>query len=473
MRLNLNWTIDDPQEREKFVREYIEEHGHLLTEENLSTLADYILWATKDPNIEMETKNSPWVGKNTSKEVSLDALKEQAEETGRPVEALLSATNFTNPIIKLNRTDVINKLLPPSVPFFQYKNTPSSLNKAERLDYLEKEATKTLFLHLKEGRPTHPLTSQWLDLWRDIDTTEYTVQTWEMQRGKRRPGLPIRDILEFRVSVLSDDPISFKQGLQEKASQWSAYEVLKNKRLLVSFRKQQYALLDGLGEEMRQAKGGASFWTSNNEGIAEFYPIMDEKLFIKDFLPSHFDPSFQGKVITALQRCDRKEEGNLTIDLRDGKSVRALLSMQGELADSLPIREIAHREIIGKLLFYLHIYLKEANLSPDLLTIMQMKIKKKSNREIAEFIQEEYGFSYRENYISTIYTKRIIDAITEQAEKHVRKLEYLLMGRNVFKTCSRCHGLFPRNGEYFNKRNGTSDGFYNYCKECRIKQRKK
>ena len=94
-----------------------------------------------------------------------------------------------------------------------------------------------------------------------------------------------------------------------------------------------------------------------------------------------------------------------------------------------------------------------------------------SNKDIAKAVEEKFNLSYKENYISTIFTRRIVEPIVEQVEKHYRLIEYITMGRTVFKKCSICGRLLPRNSTYFNKRTATSDGFFSYCKECKARRK--
>jgi hypothetical protein len=110
-------------------------------------------------------------------------------------------------------------------------------------------------------------------------------------------------------------------------------------------------------------------------------------------------------------------------------------------------------------------------LPPELKRILTLKMSKVNNREIAEILLQEYGLEYKENYISTIFTKRIIEEIVKQVELHYRLIEFITVGKSVFKRCSRCGKLYPRNTNYFNKRTSTCDGFFSNCKKCKTRRK--
>lgn len=446
MKLDLDWNLETTEERVQFVQKYTEQHASSLTDSNLETISEYILWSISEPDFELTSSKSPW--NKVSKEVSLDELKEKAAETGRPVDSLVTEVQYTKKATKLDREQVASKL-------------------AKGATY-----EQIMLYELHPELQLHAMTPQWVEVWSLIDTTEYMVQYWELRNGKRRPDLPIRDELISRLNIISHrrklHVDELLEELQEKSNRWSSKDFLRNKRLLVTYRQSQYQLLDALQGEMSQPQGNvANYYEDKHGPLNSFYPYMDPKLLIQEVNDSHFEPAFQETLLNQLRITDNFEFNINNISLTEPQTIRTLLQMEDELETSMMQLPLLDKEIVELLLRFFRYYVAKAELTPELELIKNMKVEGIKNKEIALAIHEKFGILYKENYISTIYTKRIIEAIVEAAKTHQRLMEYISMGKSVFKTCSRCGQLLPRNAEYFNKRSSTSDGFFPYCKRCR------
>ena len=454
MKISLDFNIDKSQDRLKFIQDYTENSLLNFTNDNLEMMANYILWAIeKEENIDfqIDSKNSQWIKK---RETSLEALMEQEQETGMPVESLFKQ-NLLNKKPKIDREHILKKLNPSITDDFFTKIV-------EHLP-LEIDLSKW-----------HPLTQSWFDLWGKIDITEYEVQYWELLHGKRRADLPIRqeliDRLYFHLcySKNSDTLETFLEKLQQNVHNMNGYTHLKKKRELVILRTEQYLLLDAIQPNFLQKHMNTGFyWEEDCKGIDEFFPFMEEKLLLKEITEECFKKDFQNICLKELMYSDCKK--NNKIDLRDTRVVREILLNKQDLEKCT--LSISDREITERLLKFLKYYVDKCEFSEELLLIMNLKSLGISNKEIAQEVKKKFNIEYQENYISTIFTKRIVAAIAEQAELHYKIVEYITMGKNVFKRCSICKQLLPRNGEYFNKRSSTSDGFFSYCKKCK-KQRK-
>lgn len=429
MKLTLDFNKNSPEERIDFLQTYIENNSD-FSEDNLEMMANYILWAVEKQNNEdfqIESKNSPWSKKR--QESSYEALLAQEKETGFPVQML-------------------------------FANTPQKVIK-NKLD--REEIRKKLLLNNKP----HPLYNVWNELWKNIDITEYQVQYWEKIHGKRREDLPIREELINRLKEISNENFdSFINKLQEESLKWDKFYYLKKKRSLVQLRTEQYILLDFLGQEPILKHSCAIYWEEYNSGFTNFYPFMDTRLMIDDVKEEYFKDDFQNICLKNLKHYDERPKNNI-LNLMDVNIMRQLILNKKDLEESVSMLPIQEQDILEKLIIFINYYISKCNFPDYLQSILEDKMNKVSNREISEKLLKQYNIHYQENYISTIFTKRIIEEIVRQVELHYKLIECIIMGRTVFKKCSKCGKLLPRNSTYYNKRTSTSDGYFSYCKKCK------
>jgi hypothetical protein len=97
--------------------------------------------------------------------------------------------------------------------------------------------------------------------------------------------------------------------------------------------------------------------------------------------------------------------------------------------------------------------------------ILELKIQRKTNVEIAEIINKKHGKKYNDNYISTIYRQKVIPKICATANLHLTIVENLFFPEN-FKSCTWCGKTLMRDGAFFTKKKGAPDGFVARCKIC-------
>jgi hypothetical protein len=255
----------------------------------------------------------------------------------------------------------------------------------------------------------------------------------------------------------------------------NAYDYLKAKRRLVTLRTQQYDLLDGVGRAPLQTHPNmAVYWQDADLGIDAIMPLMEPMLLIDAVDEKCFEEKFQYFAVGALRTSDAiaaGSAGKAVVDLRDPEVVRQALYLLEDIDDGLEDKKVQDREISWILVKYLLYYIEQCEFSDDLKVVLEMKKNKAPNKEIVEKLKADFGLSYQENYISTIFRKRILEPIAEQAQRHYRLIEFITMGPSVFKRCSKCGKLLPRNDTYFNKRSSTSDGFVSYCKKCKTQRK--
>ena len=501
MQIKLDFTLNGSTARMEYINNYLKNiDQNRLTEDNKEMISNYILWGLQNEgtelDFEIESKNSPWSKGRTV--ASLEAMAEQEQETGMPVQVQMSDVQMNQVKRKLDRADVVQKLKgnrgfsnyeeiawamvkDPSLDCFTILVTREEINKI-----LDSQGNVNYTLTADEAfsiRNWHPLTNSWFLLWNQIDSLEFMVQNWELDHGKRRADLPIRDELHFRLACYLlysgryGSLEKYEDELREVQKHWEGYKYLKNKRYLVQLRTQQYSLLDCIqGETLMHHINNAMYWSEAEIGIRDFYPFSRKDLLIDGVQEEHFNQKFYDTCIAALQKIDKIDSGNakkdpLSIDLRDIETVRQLILFYPDLEEAAQRFSEVEGDALRNLLNYLAYYIKQCNFDPELNLILTAKMHKYSNKDIVNLLEIKFGLSYKENYISTIFTKRIVEAIVEQVNLHYRLIEFITMGSSVFKRCTKCGKLLPRNTTYFNRRTSTSDGFFSSCKKCKTRRK--
>ena len=122
------------------------------------------------------------------------------------------------------------------------------------------------------------------------------------------------------------------------------------------------------------------------------------------------------------------------------------------------------------LLDTLQFYVEQADLTDIQREILDMKLRKKRNTDIAWDINHKYGKTYTSNYISTIFRQRIIPKINEAAKYHEKVISNIFF-EEEFKQCSTCGEIMLRDADNFTRKSRSSDGFSSRCKKCEKKAR--
>jgi hypothetical protein len=261
----------------------------------------------------------------------------------------------------------------------------------------------------------------------------------------------------------------------QETEEWTGYDYLKKKRHLVTLRTQQYALLDCLqGEQLLKHINMGIYWKEDDIGLTDVYPFTDLSLMIEEVTADSFKPEFMQKCVKALKEADkieREQKDKRAVDFRDLDNLRQMVLALPDLEEASLRGKDSDTILLRPLVQYLKYYIKKCQFSDDLTYVLRAKIARRSNKEIADELRDKFGLDYKENYISTIFTKRIIEEIAKQVELHFKMIEYITMGEAVFKRCTKCGRLLPRNSTYFNKRASTSDGFFSSCKDCKTRRK--
>lgn len=160
-------------------------------------------------------------------------------------------------------------------------------------------------------------------------------------------------------------------------------------------------------------------------------------------------------------------EGRQVIDFTNEEHVYLLTKHVQDLAVGA---EQDHDGLCKAILDTLEFYGKMANLSDARRMIWELKCNQCSNNYIRENVNKEFGTSYNDNYISTLFKQNICGEIAATARLHA---DYFLNRANesAWKICSHCGQQKLRDTREFMRKAKSSDGLAARCKKCESKVR--
>lgn len=438
-RLKLDWALSTSTERNDFVQQYIQQEPFLsrpLTSDELETIANYILWGKNenDKNIDQEgfvelpRKNSTWNAQNVE---SLDELSESPT---------------------FNEASI-------------YSLTSKLPTKKVREVFSRQDALK--------NAPAH-LTSTYKSLWKEIDKTELTINYYELLHGKRTK--------EPRAELLNSLTEEERVECADRSKTLNQFKYLKLRHLLVALRQEQYTLRDFYKETVQLH----TVSRYQEEDVVIFdadipvYPLGlcgDRPLQQLIFQPFNklIPENFSEKDLEEISRFiwSKEAELNKNVDSRsihftDLEAVYQLFLLLEDIEDE--IDNSNPFSVTSNLLNTLKFYIEEADLTEAQREILDLKIKKEKNQDIASYINKKYGKSYTANYISTIFRQKIIPAINETAAYHQKIIQSLFF-EEEFKVCIKCGRRLLRDPINFVRKSRAKDGLSNRCKCCDKKDR--
>lgn len=430
-RLKLDFSLVTREERNAFLEKYLQQpqfDDFPPTEDELNTMGDYLLWG-KDENgkngkqlgLGLRSKHGTW---DDSPVESLDALMEQPTFN----EASLSALGST-----------------------QFRTKKETFSREEAL---------------AEASPT--VRESFLNLFSEIDRLDFLISQYELNHGRRTK--PIRAELVHRFS---EEQIAV---MQEKVTHWNQYKYLKMRHELVELRREQYTLRDSYKKIMftQASDDYTEPETMEFDVNVEVYPL---GLHYGEGVSSVVFRSWRELVPEGLAEVDlklisdlywKKEESppttsQMCIDFRELEHVYQLLNYLFDLKDAAD--EADHTSNLSSLLRTLHFYVEHADLTDIQREILDMKLHKKKNTDIAWDINHKYNKSYTPNYISTIFRQRIIPRINDAAVMHKEIIANIFFPEN-FKQCTCCGEYKLRCPENYTRKSRSNDGFSSRCKIC-------
>ena len=436
-RLKLDFSIQTTNGRRDFVNEYVTQpqfQKSPLSEDELETIANYILWGKDEDGlnisqkglVQIETRNKTWQRDDTE---SLDALMESPT---------FSEASFRRPTEA--RTRVAREV-------FDRKKT------------------------LRECPPY--LVPVFEDLFNRIDYIELTINFYEFAHGRRKE--PPREALLKRFSE------SEIQSAEAVAAKWNQFKYLKQRHLIVELRREQFTLRDTYIEKhVRHTPPEPEIEPVDPDFDAEI-PVFPLGLAAgpigglvfreeENLNPSNYTEADLAKVLKFYW--DKKSESRPTIffDFTELEHIYELFSQLNELEDSIGALPVNSN--LGKLLDTLKYYISLTDLTEAQQEILDLKINKTKNQDIADYINKKYSKSYTANYISTIFRQKIIPRINETAEFHAKVIENLSFPEN-FKKCTGCGKTLLIDADKFVRKSRSKDGFSTRCKICDRNDRQK
>lgn len=436
-RLKLDFSLEYIDERTNFINEYIKNpifEKTPLTSAELETISNYVLWGKnrKDgkngvqrKEFEIDTKSKTWSQKD-SKVESLDALIE-------------SPTFDENTIMRPGQ----------------------ARTKIPRIVFSREEARRNINVSLLPELEA---------LFRQIDETDLIINYYDLAHNKRKN--PPREELLLRFTEEEQEHFKIKA---EKLTQ---HHYLKLRHLLVELRQQQYQFKDSYSNLVLCEPTN----NGDNCDIKEFEPKFEseievfplgiinpgttaEKLFLplEKLVPKSFSEKELRQISKIIWSHKERPTNRSYFDFFELEHLyNAILSLQD-------LEDAAERETINysttNFIRTLKYYIEIAELSEVQREILDFKIKGVQNQQIAAVINSKYGKSYTVNYISTIFRQKILPAIIEGAQYHLRICENLFFPEE-FKECNTCRRLLLRDSYNFVRKGRAKDGFTNRCKRC-------
>ena len=436
-RLKLDWALSTSIERTSFVNNYINQEPFLsrpLDSDELETLANYVLWGKNENGqnleqeglVELPRRNSTW----TSQQVeSLDELTE-------------SPTFNENALFPLNSKLPTKKIREVFSRSCARATAPASL-----LPIFE-------------------------DLWRQIDEIELTLNFYELEHGKREK--------EPRAELINSFSEAEREKLRSRALNINQFHYLKLRHLLVELRREQYFIKDSYSERVLLHNITSTTQEAEERVFDTDIPVFPFGIYGKSRINKIIFEDFgilMGKTFTQKElkeitefywekERERKNNLSLVFDFEDLESVYELFLHFEDLGEE-------REEIFStssNLLKTLEFYIEQASLTEIQREILNMKIKKYKNQDIATYINNKYKKTYTTNYVSTIFRQKIIPAINDAACYH-KQIIGSLPFEEEFKVCTKCGKRLLRDPINFVRKSRSKDGLSNHCKVCDKKDR--
>ena len=318
------------------------------------------------------------------------------------------------------------------------------------------------------------LRDQFVTLFREIDKLDLMIEQYELNHGKRTK--------EIRSALLKQFDEEELRTMREKVTHWNQYRYLKKRHQLVEMRREQYTLRDAFQkvsfsapteqftpDEPFDFDAGIEvlpLGLKHNSPLAALVFRTWRELVPKSIpqqdLPLISNLYWQKQTFNKKLQ-SRPSASKNYFDFRELEHVYQLLEQQKDL--ELIVPELNVESNLRYLLDTLQFYIDQAELSDIHLEILNMKLNKKKNSDIAWDINHKYGKTYTSNYISTIFRQRIIPRINDAATYHEKVIGNIFFPEE-FKTCCHCGETMLRDPDNFTRKSRSTDGYSSRCKKC-------
>lgn len=438
-RLHLDFTISGTSDRKDFVDHYVQRPEFIskpLSEDELETIANYILWGKDDDGlnctqrgeIQIETRNKTWQRDDTE---SLDAMMESPTfneaSLRRPTEA---RTRIQREVF--DRQRALAECPAHLVPVFE-------------------------------------------ELFTRIDKLELSIHFYEFAHGRRKE--------EPRAALVKRFSESEVEAAKQIASKWNQFKYLKQRHLIVELRREQFTLRDTyIDKHQRHTPPEPDLDPVHLDFDVEI-PVYPIGLVGTPFSNLIFKPAADLNPFTYTEKeldtlihlyWDKTSSPRpvLFFDFGELEHIYELFGQLNELEEEIDMLPLESN--LKKLLDTLKYYITLTDLNEVQSEILDLKINKVKNQDIALYINKKYSKSYTANYISTIFRQKIIPQINETARFHALILENMCFEEN-FKKCNGCGQWLLIDAQNFVRKSRSKDGFSTKCKKCdrADRQRKK
>ena len=441
-RLHLDFSLVNSDERVAFLDDYLSRPEFVKkppTADELETMGNYILWG-----------KNPETGLNAKQEKICDIAtkyKTWDNDTVESLEGLMEQPTFNEAALQP---------LAAGPPL-----------KQKREVFSRKEAL---------AKCPDFLVPTFTDLFRRIDELDLTINYYDLAHNKRKN--PPRDTLLIKFTPEQ------QEALRQTAESWNQYTYLRQRHNLVDLRREQYTLRDSFAPTI--ATGEVHV---NAEPIAP--PAIDVEIEVlplgtynststaallfrpwEDLHPWAYNESQLEEISDHIWKKEayKPTANQKYIDFRELEHVYQLFQLFFELEDAAEVAEMESN--LPQLMATLKFYTEQAELSEVQREILDMKLRKVKNIDIADVINKKWGKSYTANYISTIFRQRIIPKINEAAAYHA-KLASNVFFEEEFKTCTGCKKIMLRDTNNFTRKARSKDGYTTRCKKCEKASRNK
>ena len=443
-RLRLDFSLEFNDERAKFLEKYLANEIFQQSPpsaEELEMMGNYVLWGKdrktgrnvqQDKTVVINTKNGDW----------------DWDKTPESLEALMESPSWSE-------TQIATPERPPL--------------KVKKEIFSRKEAL--------EQCPDY-LVETFVELFKQIDATDLKVELYELAHGRRVK--PIRPAL---LEKFSEEEVA---AATEQISHWTQYIYLKQRHQLIELRRQQYTLRDSFSNVVISSATPSVVEARPPRDFGDEIEVLPlglmgqsraANLIFRDLSrlnPTEYDEE-KLKEISDLywkKKSYAPIPSQLWIDFREVEHVYEIFQHFYELEQSGEcIDDAVYGKNTAALLNTLKYYIGIANLNNLQQDILQYKLEKVNNNDIAAAINKKYKKTYNANYISTIFRQRIIPKINEAAAYHEQVVSNLFFPEE-FKMCKDCGQWFLKDGRNFTRKSRSIDGFTIRCKKCEKIKRK-
>ncbi len=334
--------------------------------------------------------------------------------------------------------------------------------KTKRVVFDREDALQKAPPHLKEV---------FENLFEQIDRTELVINFYDLKTGKRKnPPRP---------SLLKHFDEEQTARLQQKAMELTPRRYLQLRHYLVELRTEQYTYYDSVQTTIMphvdvHVELDAPVFRFDEDLQVRPLGLYNRSDFARKIFNWPPDPfSFDEKELRKISDQIWSEQKKEQLDFENPEHILALYKSYTDLCEDA---EEDPDEIYGSaasVIRTLKFYESNAKLSDLQRELLYMKIDQKSNNEIKEIINEKYGTTYNDNYISTIYRQKILPSIAQAAAYHRQIMENIFYPEN-FKKCKDCGRLLLRSPDFFMRQRKASDGYAPRCKSCqKLKRQEK